>query len=139
MITPEQCLEKFGAPEKEAYLILWDVPSALEIGVIPKKIYCHKLLIDPLTRAFGNLIVQGYVKELKTWDGCFNIRKQKGDTKKPSIHSWALCIDVNAAWNGYNKPPTLSKGFVRCFTDAGFDWGGTWQKPDGMHFQLSHF
>ena len=45
-------------------------------------------------------------------------------------------IDVNAAWNGFGKKPTLSKEFVKCFTDAGFDWAGTWSKPDGMHFQL---
>ena len=43
---------------------------------------------------------------------------------------------VNAAWNGFGKKPTLSKEFVKCFTDAGFDWGGLWAKPDSMHFQL---
>lgn len=138
MLTPQDCYDKFGDPVKETNIVLWDVPTSLEIGVIPKKIYCNKLMIEPLTRAFGNLIVRGFVKELKTWDGCFNIRGQRGNPKTMSIHSWALAIDVNAAWNQFKKPPTLSKEFVRCFTDAGFDWGGTWKCPDGMHFQLSH-
>ena len=34
------------------------------------------------------------------------------------------------------KEPTLSAGFVKCFKDAGFDWGGDWSIRDGMHFQL---
>ena len=55
-------------------MVLWDVPKELEIGVIPKKIYCNKDMIEPLTKAFKNLIATGLVKELKTWDGCFNIR-----------------------------------------------------------------
>jgi hypothetical protein len=54
-----------------------------------------------------------------------------------SLHSWGLAIDVNAFENGLNQTPKLSAGFVKCFTDAGFDWGGTWQRKDGMHFQLS--
>jgi len=37
---------------------------------------------------------------------------------------------------GLNKEPQLSKEFVNCFTLAGFDWGGTWTRKDGMHFQL---
>jgi hypothetical protein len=32
--------------------------------------------------------------------------------------------------------PKLSAGFVKCFTDNGFEWGGYWQRKDGMHFQL---
>jgi hypothetical protein len=31
----------------------------------------------------------------------------------------------------------MSPELVACFKDAGFDWGGEWSKPDGMHFQLS--
>jgi hypothetical protein len=137
MITPDQCHEKFGIPETESSMILWDVPPALEIGVLPNRLYCNKLMIQPLSRAFGNLIERGHFHELKTFDGCFQIRKQRGTRSTPSIHSWGLAIDVNATWNGLGKKPTLSAGFVSCFTDAGFDWGGTWRRTDGMHFQLA--
>lgn len=139
MVTSQQCINKFGEPTPEFernHMVLWDVPTELEIGVIPKRIYCNKLMVDPLKQAFSNLIHRGFVKELKTWDGCFNIRKMRG-LNSMSLHSWGIAIDVNAAWNGLNKTPTLTLGFVKCFTDAGFDWGGLWKRQDGMHFQLS--
>ena len=137
MVTSSQCQKKYGTPSKDnSYMTLWDVPSALEIGVIPKKIYMNKDMVEPLKKAFGNLISRGFVEELKTWDGCFNIRKKRGGTTM-SLHSWAIAVDVNAFENGFGKEPKLSSGFVKCFTDAGFDWGGTWKKKDGMHFQLS--
>ncbi len=135
MITSAQALKKYGAPEKELGMTLWDVPGFLEIGVIPKKLYCNKDMIKPLAAAFQALIATGHVKELKTWDGCFNIRKKRG-LNSASLHSWGIAIDVNAAWNGLGKQPTLSAGFVKCFTDNGFDWGGTWKRLDGMHFEL---
>ncbi len=138
MITPQQCFDLLGDPTKEKDMVLWDVPTELEIGVIPKKLYCNKRMIEPLSKAFKNLINRGFVNELKTFDGCFNIRFQRGSKTKASIHSWGLAIDVNAAWNGLSKVPQLTPGFVSCFTDVGFDWGGTWKRKDGMHFQLSH-
>jgi hypothetical protein len=136
MVTSAQCLKKYGDPTKESSMILWDIPAELEVGVIPKRLYCNKDMVAPLTQAFKNLIATGFVKELKTWDGCFNIRKMRGLTSM-SLHSWGIAIDVNAAWNGLGKTPVLSAGFVKCFTDAGFDWGGTWTRKDGMHFQLA--
>lgn len=136
MVTSQQALKKYGDPTLQKWMVLWDVPKELEIGVIPKKLYCNKDLIEPLTKAFKNLINTGKVNELKTWDGCFNIRKKRGLTSM-SLHSWGIAIDVNASWNGLNKEPQLSKEFVKCFTDAGFNWGGTWKRKDGMHFELS--
>lgn len=136
MVTSAQALKKYGDPTLEKSMILWDVPTELEIGVIPKRIYCNKDFVKPLEQAFKNLISTGYVKELKTWDGCFNIRKKRG-LASMSLHSWGLAIDVNAAWNGLNKTPQLSAGFVKCFTDAGFYWGGNFKRRDGMHFQIS--
>ena len=140
MVTSKQCFDKWGDPlttnDEGIYMTVWDVPANLEIGVIPKKLYCNKAMIVPLTKAFTSLIKTGFVKELKTWDGCFNIRKKRG-LASMSLHSWGIAIDVNAAWNGLNVTPVLSKGFVKCFTDAGFDWGGTWTRKDGMHFQLN--
>jgi hypothetical protein len=146
---------KFGDPFKKKFinsLVIWDVPAELEIGFIPKRIYCHPLLIKPLEQAFKNLIERGCVNELKSWDGCWNLRTIRGYEKKYealiaagkflealvylSIHCWACAIDVNAAENGLGKKPKLSAKFVKCFTDAGFEWGGNWKRPDGMHFQL---
>lgn len=137
MVTSNQALKKYGEPsDSNPWLVLWDVPTELEIGVIPKRIYCNKDLVKPLENAFRNLIQRGYVKELKTWDGCFNIRKKRG-LSSMSLHSWAIAIDVNAFENGLNQTPKLSSGFVKCFTDVGFEWGGTWTRKDGMHFQLA--
>jgi hypothetical protein len=140
MVTSKQCFDKWGDPtdpkNEPKYMTLWDVPTNLEIGVIPKRLYCNRLMIAPLTQAFTNLIQRGLISELKTWDGCFNVRKKRGLSSQ-SLHSWGIAIDVNAAWNGLGRKPTLSAAFVKCFTDAGFDWGGTWTRQDGMHFQLS--
>ena len=136
MVTSAQCLKKYGDPNLQKSLVLFDVPTELEIGLIPKRIYCNKDIVAPLTQAFKNLIATGHVKEIKTWDGCFNIRKKRGLTSM-SLHSWGIAVDINAFENGLGKTPKLSSGFVKCFTDAGFDWGGTWTRKDGMHFQLN--
>lgn len=136
MLTSLQCQKKYGTPsDSNPWMVVWDVPTQLEVGFIPKKIYCNRDLVTPLTKALTALIQSGHVNELKTWDGCFNIRKKRGGSTM-SLHSWGVAIDVNAAWNCFGCTPKLSPGFVKCFTDNGFDWGGTWRKPDGMHFQL---
>lgn len=139
MVTSAECLKKWGDPtvitNELKYMTLWDIPSHLEVGVIPKKLYCNKILIGPLMQALSNIIDRGLVDELKTWDGCFNVRKKRG-LKSLSLHSWGIAIDINAAWNGLGKEPTMSPRLVKCFTDCGFEWGGTWSRKDGMHFQL---
>lgn len=137
MIFSADCFKKYGPPAADnKCMTLWDVPEELEIGVIPKRIYCNKDLVKPLEKAFKALVKSGAVSELKTWDGCFNIRKIRGGNSM-SLHSWGLAIDVNAFENGLNIEPKLSPKFVKCFTDAGFDWGGVWTRRDGMHFQLA--
>lgn len=139
MVNSAQALKKYGQPEllatQSKHMVLWDVPTELEIGLIPKKIYCNKDLVGPLSQAFKNLIATGHVKEIKTWDGCFNIRKVRGG-KSMSLHSWGIAVDINAFENGLYQVPKLSQGFVKCFKDAGFYWGGDFKRLDGMHFQL---
>jgi hypothetical protein len=136
MLTALMARARFGDPAKEKGMVLWNVPEHLQIGAVPRRIYCNRLLVDPLARAFRCLIDKGLIDELRTWDGCFNIRSKRSSAS-PSLHSWGLAVDLNAAWNAQGKPPTLSPGFVACFLKAGFDWGGSWARPDGMHFELS--
>lgn len=147
MLTSAQCLKKYGEPSpNNPHLTLWDVPVELEIGRIPKRIFCNKDLVSPLGRAFRNLIDRGHVDEIVTFDGCFNIRKKRG-LSSMSLHSWAVAVDFNAFANplGLSRQQCINRGlkpftdgFVKCFTDAGFDWGGHWKRPDGMHFQLKN-
>jgi hypothetical protein len=140
MVTSRQCFAKWGDPNTRAdegkYMVLWDVPSHLEMGVIPKRLYCNRAMIAPLTAAFENIINRGLVSQLKTWDGCFNIRKKRGASSQ-SLHAWGIAIDINAAWNQFGKKGDMPPELAKCFIDAGFDWGAHWSKPDYMHFQLA--
>lgn len=136
MVTSKDCLKKYGPPEREAAMVLWDVPDELELGVIPKRIYCNRDMVKPLEKAFNNIISGGFLNELRTWDGCFNIRTKRGGSTQ-SLHSWGIAVDINASWNKFGKKPTMHTGIVKAFESAGFDWGGHWDRPDGMHFQLS--
>lgn len=150
MLTSQQCKTKYGIPyddevttvnENSAFenkwMKLWDVPQDINVAIptIPNKIYCNKDMIAPLETAFRKIMERNLAGQIKTWDGCFNIRNKRG-LSSLSLHSWGIAIDINAAWNGLNKTPTMSKELVNCFKESGFDWGGDWQRLDGMHFQL---
>jgi hypothetical protein len=137
MVTSEECFAKYGDPYKEKAMTLLILPVELQSDHFPKRIYCNKDMVEPLKEALCNLIDRNLDSQLKTWDGCFGIRKMRGSNKM-SLHSWGIAIDVNASENPMGQTPKLSEDFVDCFTDAGFDWGGYWHNPiDGMHFQLA--
>lgn len=142
MVTSNDCLRVFGEPNRameSAHMVLWEVPQYIRdyVPTIPRKIYCNKQMVIPLEIAFLNIIGRDLEDQIKTWDGCFNIRKKRG-LKSLSLHSWGIAIDINAAWNGLGKEPQMSLELVDCFVGAGFDWGGYWKRKDGMHFQLSY-
>jgi len=137
-ITSAEALARYGSPIHETSMVLWDVPEVMTRSAIPGRIYLNKDLRGPLADAIVNLIVRRVDHELKTWDGCFCIRpKRNGNSSGASLHSWGLAIDVNASWNPVGSVGKLSPAFVSCFTDAGFAWGGNWDKPDPMHFELA--
>ncbi len=141
MLSSFECLKKFGIPgfasREGKYMEVLTLPAWLRAAIpaLPVKVYCNRLLSAPLVAALTNVVNRGLAAELKTWDGCYKVRMKTAGFS-PSLHSWGVAIDLNAATNGYNKTPRLSSAFVKCFTDVGFDWGGEWKKPDGMHFQL---
>ena len=154
MIRAIDCYTKYGAPEANTrWLTIWRVPEDLQVGVIPRRIYCNKDMVEPLCEAFCNIKERGLSGQLITWDGCYNVRPVRGYEREYdalikadrqeeaaqllSIHSWGAAIDINAFQNRLGQVPMMSPELVACFTDAGFDWGGHWQRPDGMHFQLA--
>jgi hypothetical protein len=138
VVTSKKAFDKYGDPALERHMVLFDIPAHLEIGAVPNRIYCNKDMVAPLETALSLVKSRGLGHQIKTWDGCFNIRPNRGSRNRvPSLHSWGLAVDINASWNGVGVKPTMTPELVSCFTDAGFDWGGTWSRPDGMHFQLA--
>jgi len=59
LLTSTECVSRYGDARKESNMVLWDVPTELEIGVIPKRIYCNRDMIAPLALAFKALIEHG--------------------------------------------------------------------------------
>lgn len=145
VLLQSQLLSLFGKPRDPApYLVVIDLAQFKTALAHVKdyeghpwscRVYGHRLMEEPLKQAFKNLITMGFAAELKTYDGCVCVRLMTSGNGW-STHAWGMAIDFNAGKNGYGRKPTLSPGFVKCFTNAGFEWGGKWSTPDGMHFQL---
>jgi len=152
MVTSAQALKKYGDPSlaatQQKHFVLWQVPADIQdafkhvrftaLGTIgfPKKIFLNKDMQAPLEEGLRNVMLRGLASEMKTWDGVFVLRNKRG-LQSMSLHSFAIAFDVNQEENQLNMEPKLSPAFVKCFTDALFDWGGTWKRKDGMHFQLA--
>lgn len=145
LLMQNQLTAKFGYPrENAAYLTIIDLREfAGRLAHVRDfngnqwsgRIWGHEALAGPLRQAFGLICDRGLAGELKTYDGCFNIRKMKSG-RSYSVHSWGLAVDFNARENPYGGPVRFSDDLIRCFADAGFEAGALWRTPDGMHFQL---
>lgn len=143
MLTQKQLIERFGKPSvdnltfERKWMEVWIVPVEIreQIPVLPEKIYTHKLMVDKLLKVFTALIDANLHNEIKTWNGCFNIRKKRG-LKTLSLHAWGLAIDLNAATNPLGGVVTWSEEFLAVWRRNGWICGADWTRKDGMHFQL---
>ena len=105
-------------------------------GSTSRGFYCHKLLVAVFQAVFEEIVLSGLTDEIKTFDGCFNIRKIRGSSTTMSLHSWAIAIDLNYKGNELgNKNPEMNRDVVKIFEKNGFYWGGNFNRKDGMHFE----
>ena len=135
-------LQKLGDPtKKESYkhmsLHVMPVDIVEKIPCMPKKIYCNKKFFGYLINSLRLVIFRGLEMQIKTYDGCYNVRPIRGheDKNTYSTHSWGVAIDINKKENPLGKKPLISEELVACF-DLWFDWGGRFKRQDGMHFEL---
>lgn len=134
---------EFGKWKDEVkWMAIFKVPEDIAVhwmnsasGQPTRKIYCNKDLHAPLAQALKNIQDRNLKHQLDTFDGCFMIRQVRGSAGL-STHSYGLAIDINAKDNGLGVEPKISKELVKCFTDAGFDWGGNFSRKDGMHLSF---
>lgn len=155
-MTTQQRIKRFGNPVtnqlafERQHMVVWNVPADIRqaIPALPARIYCNKVIVAPLETALRRCIAEGVHDEIRTYDGCFVVRKQRG-SNAISTHSFGLAVDFNAAWNPLVRGvtpatrPALRKAkvqwsekFLDCWRQTGWNCGADWNTVlDGMHFQ----
>ena len=147
MITTAQCLARYGDPRLERNMAVFLMPPDLlaHNPSLPKKVYANRDIHHALSAALYKCRDVGVLREIVTFDGCFNIRLMRGGTSS-SLHSWGVAVDWNASRNlmGQSVARLLDRGlrpfserFLQCWRDTGWHCGGDWNTPDRMHFQLA--
>lgn len=104
------------------------------------RIYCNKAISVKLNLTLEVLDHLKLLREIRTFDGCFNVRKIRGRDDDPfaySIHSFGLALDFNAEENPLGGKSTWSPQFVAVWKALGWDWGGDFDRADPMHFEMT--
>jgi len=146
--TQSQLINKFGNPFvnnvlfEGKWMILWLVPAAIRTAIpcIPAKIYINKLIQVQLEKTLYDIIRAGLHHEINTYNGCFNIRRKRGNNSI-SMHAFGLAVDFNAATNPFRGTVTWSDKFLAIWRNNGWECGADWSasSKDGMHFQGDNF
>jgi hypothetical protein len=101
---------------------------------------CHRAMVPQLMAALREVHEAGLYGHFKReqFAGCFMPRHILWNPSRPlSMHAWGLAIDFNSIDNAFGKTPVMDRRIVEIFERWGFEWGGHWSTPDGMHFQLA--
>lgn len=103
------------------------------------EVTCHRVMIPQLFRALAEVEEQGLARLIRPGDygGCYVPRFIDRDPTKPlSMHAFGLAVDLNVSTNLLGSRGDMDPRIVEIFEKWGFTWGGWWDRPDPMHFEL---
>ena len=131
---------RYGDPRSPGWeaqwMLLWAVRELFPW--FPKEqIYLHRDFQPLLAAAFTALAANGCYREIKSFDGCFNIRHVRGGYSVLSIHSWGAALDMNARDNPIATKGKWSKAFIDTMQEYQIFCGQRWHgRKDPMHFAM---
>lgn len=137
-------LEPFGYVEVDGGMIEID-PTWVERYIVAAEVpllgqvRCHVEMMAPLAAVLREMadLGLGDLVDPEDFGGCWVPRHIDWDPTMPlSMHAWGLALDLGVSQNPLGAEPTLDPRIVEVFEAKGFEWGGRWSRPDGMHFQL---
>lgn len=136
----QQLFLQYGDPRKPGWeaewMQLWEIQQQFQW--FPRQsIYIHKDFRLILAPALQELTLTGGSDEIKTFDGCFNIRHVRGGYSVLSVHSWGAAIDLNARDNPMATGGNWSDAFIATMERYGIYCGQAWNgRKDPMHFSM---
>jgi hypothetical protein len=97
---------------------------------------CNAAFFPALIGAMDQLQRQGLGDLVHSNAGCYNPKLLAAtSTAPPSFHAYGAAIDINAPENPFGGTPTQDQRLVAVMEQWGFNWGGNFLVPDGMHFE----
>ena len=105
-------------------------------------VHCNGALFPQLRGALREVVKAGLAHLIKPneYGGCFGPRFANRDPAQGiSHHAWGIAIDLDVVENLYGHTPTMDPRIVAIFKRWGFNWGGDFLIPDGMHFEFARF
>ncbi|MDQ4095753.1 MAG: M15 family metallopeptidase [Actinomycetota bacterium] len=112
--------------------------TTAEVSIVGE-VTCHRLLIPQLQAALNEIVEAGLAELIRPDDygGCYVPRFIDRDPSLPlSMHAFGLAFDINVSTNLLGTEGDLDPRIVETFERWGFEWGGRWERPDPMHFEL---
>jgi hypothetical protein len=101
---------------------------------------CHRVMIPQLAAALGEIESEGLASLIRPEDyaGCYAPRFIDRNPDLPlSNHAFGLAVDLNSDTNPLGTTGDMDPRVVEIFEKWGFEWGGRWERPDPMHFELA--
>jgi hypothetical protein len=120
-------------------------PSWVEANIVQGEVpilgfvTCHRFLFPRLAGAMDQIEELGLADLInpRQYGGCYVPRFIDRDPSKPlSMHAFGLAVDLNVRDNPLGSAGNMDPRVVEVFDDWGFEWGGFWDRPDPMHFEL---
>lgn len=113
------------------------LPLSWDRGRRVTGIRCHRLIAPFMMAAFEAVWNNPEAwADLDDFAGCYAWRPRRGNPHGLSRHGWGIAVDVDAVHNPYGVKPHMHPITVQAFEAQGFEWGGRWPVPDGMHFEF---
>lgn len=100
------------------------------------RLTCHRRFMADLLVVMRAIEREELGSLIHSTAGCFNARTVgRSPSNPPSFHAYGAAVDINAPENAFGVTPTMDRRIVAIFEAAGFNWGGDFLIPDGMHFE----
>ncbi len=146
VLPPVALKELFGEfaarpdPDRRGYLLIdpaWEATHiATERVPLLGEVTCNVAILPQLRGAMRELVELGLAETVHSFSGCYARRFANRDpTQAISHHTWGIAVDINVPENPFGAPPNQDPRLVAVMERWGFIWGGTFIRPDGMHFE----
>ncbi len=142
---PRGANDKASAKREREHLVLVKCPWELRFeGKSVSGIRIHKKCAESLARvltAIWERVGRSQAEidriGMSVYGGSYSFRAMRGG-KSLSMHSYGCALDFDPARNGFgNRNPAMDRRVIEEFEREGWEWGGHWSRPDGMHFQAA--